>query len=777
MALGTFSGGGLGMGVAFTLVDNFTKTAEKIQAEMGKLDGAADKMAAKVNRSMNLMKGGAAVAAVGAAILAPFVKGLEAASDYTENMNKLEVAFGSYSDKVRNFTDNIALDKVGLGKNQASEMASLFGDMSTGMGFAQKEAANLSIDLVTLAGDLNSFKNLKGDRAQNVLKGIFTGETESLKGIGVVMTQAALDAHLATKGINKSFKDLSQVDKVRTRMEFVQQATKNAANDFENTGDSYANMKRKMVEANNNLSITFGQVLEPVMSRVYGVIGNVIKVFDKLAQSKVGKVVLGLVAALGALLVVGGLTLVMLGGMRFLLLKSASAFGATTKATLIASMANATFAQSLRMIGKAAWASLGPYALIVIAIMAIIAVAVQAWKWMDKGSETMVRFGFILLTALGPIGMIIAGIVGIRRGFRDLAAWDGQGTKTGILGFFMRVAGVIEAVSQIWKSFNGDTFTLTKSLADKLEALGILDWVIRIGTFISRIKAVWNRVVKGFVVGWGVLKGYLMETWGILKSSFQGIGESFTRIFTSIKKAVQPLIDIFHRVTKGMFKTKGSLSFWKKLGDLIGKQIVLNFKIFGFTIKWIIQLVAWLVEGIIWAISKIVEGVMWLAGIWINMWTSISEAAWGFISGLFNIGSSIFNVGVSIVQSLWDGFKSMFPNVADWIESQVSGIFNKMTAPFKWLAEKTGQAWDWATGDYDKDTTNPDTGIKPTPSTPTPVESGTMHENSTKSPTVINNTNNTNNSDKQPIILQTVLDGEVISEKVVENLEMKEARS
>lgn len=777
MALGTFSGGGLGMGVAFKLIDEFTQTAEKIQAEMDKLDGATEKMAAKVNRSMNLIKTGAALTGLGAAILAPFIKGLEAASDYTENINKLEVAFGSYSDKVRQYTDNEALSKAGLGKNQAAEMAALFGDMATGMGVAQGKAADLSIDLVQLAGDLNSFKNLKGDRAQNVLKGIFTGETEALKNIGVVMTQAELDVFVAAKGMGKSFKDLTKEQKIFARYEYIKEATKNAAKDFERTGDSYANMKRKMLGTLNNISITIGQVLEPVASKLFGIVSSIVIALDKFAQTKVGKTILGIVAAMGALFVITGMTMVVMGGMRFMLIKSAGAFNANTKATLVASMANATFAQSLRLVGKAAWASLGPYALIVIAVMAVIAVMVKAWEWIDKGSEKMARFGLVLLGALGPIGWIVAGIVAIRRGFRDLNAWDGQGTKGGVIGFFMKMAGTIETVMQVWRSFNGETFTLTKELTNKMEALGILPWIIKVGTFISRVKAVWNRVVKGFRVGWEVLKGYLVDTWNILKKSFEGIGKSFNRIFSSIKKAFQPLIDIFHDITGGMFKTQGSLDFWKTVGDIVGSSIVGAFKVFGFVLKWIIQLIAWIVEGIVWAVSKIVEGVMWVAGVWMDMWRTIGDAAWNFITGLWDIGTSIYDLGVSIVTSLWEGFKAMFPTVASWLTESFTQVFDKITFPFKWIAEKAGQAWDWATKPYYDDPTDPDTGQPNTPVVD-PTNSGTLHTNSTKSPTVVTTNNNTTNKNQQqPLVLQTVLDGEVISEKVIENLEMKETRS
>ena len=63
-------------------------------------------------------------------------------------------------------------------------MAALFGDMGTSMGIPTEMAANRQLHLVGLTADLASFKNVSNDIASNALKGIFTGEGESLKSLG-----------------------------------------------------------------------------------------------------------------------------------------------------------------------------------------------------------------------------------------------------------------------------------------------------------------------------------------------------------------------------------------------------------------------------------------------------------------------------------------------------------------------------------------------------------------------------------------------------------------
>ena len=51
----------------------------------------------------------------------------------------------------------------------------------------------MSTTLTGLAGDVASFYNITQGEAYTKLKSVFTGETESLKDLGVVMTQTALD--------------------------------------------------------------------------------------------------------------------------------------------------------------------------------------------------------------------------------------------------------------------------------------------------------------------------------------------------------------------------------------------------------------------------------------------------------------------------------------------------------------------------------------------------------------------------------------------------------
>ena len=124
---------------------------------------------------------------------------LDLGSDLAEVQNVVDVAFGpNVSKKINSFAKSAA-QSFGLSETMAKKYAGTFGSMATAFGFSQDQAADMSTQLTGLAGDVASFYNISQDEAYTKLKSVFTGETESLKDLGVVMTQTALDSYVRSR--------------------------------------------------------------------------------------------------------------------------------------------------------------------------------------------------------------------------------------------------------------------------------------------------------------------------------------------------------------------------------------------------------------------------------------------------------------------------------------------------------------------------------------------------------------------------------------------------
>jgi hypothetical protein len=228
---------------------------------------------------------------------------IKMASDFEESMNKVDVAFGKSAESVKEFAST-TLRSYGIAEGSALDMAALFGDMATSMGLSQESAAGMSTSLVALAGDLASFKNIGIKEAQTALAGIFTGETESLKRLGVVMTQANLQAFAYTHGITKKVQAMTEAEKVNLRYNYIIAKTTNAHGDFARTGGGAANQMRIFQETLKELSANFGQIILPVFTKVIKKVNGLLQRFGDMDQStkKIIVVVAALAAAIGPVL-------------------------------------------------------------------------------------------------------------------------------------------------------------------------------------------------------------------------------------------------------------------------------------------------------------------------------------------------------------------------------------------------------------------------------------------------------------------------------------------
>ena len=207
---------------------------------------------------------------------------IKLASDFQESLNKVNVAFGSSSGEVQDFAKT-ALTKFGIARGSALDMAATFGDMSTSMGLSRKDAALLSTDLVGLAGDLASFKNINIEEVTRALSGVFTGETESLKRLGIVMTEVNLKNFAMEQGIKKNIKEMTQAEKVALRFQYVLSVTGNAQGDFARTGGGAANQMRIFSESLKDLGANFGELILPLFTKIITKVNSLIQAFSNLS--------------------------------------------------------------------------------------------------------------------------------------------------------------------------------------------------------------------------------------------------------------------------------------------------------------------------------------------------------------------------------------------------------------------------------------------------------------------------------------------------------------
>lgn len=261
--------------------------------------------------------GGSMTLKVTAPIIAAFTASVKGASDLNETVSKTGEVFKEQSDMVMDWSEG-SIESMGLAQGTALDMASTFGDMGTSMGQTRAEASEMSTSLVQLAADMASFKNISTDRAATALTAIYTGETEALKSLGIVMTQANLEAFALSQGITTQISAMSQAEQVQLRYQYVMAQTANAQGDFVRTGGSLANQSRKLVQSIKQLGESFGKLLLPAVTSVVTTIQGAVQWLteDDSGLKQVILTIAGVVAAIGPLLLVGGKIIKMITGIK-----------------------------------------------------------------------------------------------------------------------------------------------------------------------------------------------------------------------------------------------------------------------------------------------------------------------------------------------------------------------------------------------------------------------------------------------------------------------------
>lgn len=185
---------------------------------------------------------------------------IETASDLQEVQNVVDVSFGKMSYKMERFADT-AIESFGISELAAKQTGSTYMAMAKGMNIADEAASDMAISLTGLSADMASFYNVEQDVAATALKSVFTGETETLKQFGIVMTEANLEAFALSQGITKSYQSMSQAEKVQLRYAYVMKQTALAQGDFARTSDGWANQTRMLSQKWKEFSGIIGTAL------------------------------------------------------------------------------------------------------------------------------------------------------------------------------------------------------------------------------------------------------------------------------------------------------------------------------------------------------------------------------------------------------------------------------------------------------------------------------------------------------------------------------------
>jgi hypothetical protein len=707
----------------------------------GFVDGmdAAAKVAEKGtgNITASLSKVGFDILKVGAIAGAAAVAGLAVAlgstigpaSDLAETVSKVGVVFGDSADEVLAFGKTSA-KALGMSENSALAAAGTYGNLFRAMGMAEEASADMSVGLVSLAGDLASFNNMDPTEVMDALRAGLSGETEPLKRLGVNINQATIEAKAMELGLYDLNGELSVAGKAQASYALIMEQTTLAQGDFARTSKGLANQQRILKASFENVKTTIGTALLPAVNAFMNVVTGIVS--TPAFQEWLAKAVEWLSAV--ATKVVDVIGLLVKGDISGAL---TSVFGSETATKIInvTSAISGFIKQVADFVSNNAEAFKG----------ALIAIAALLGGAMIVTGITKIATAIGTLTS--PVGLIIAavGLLG--------AAWAGnwggiqEKTQAVIAWLTPYVNGAITAISDWWAA-NGATIIATvvatwewikTAISDAIAYIGpivsgaiaaISTWWTENGatiigtitatwtwiqgifqaavdviqpivqnalasisvwwsawgsTVMSGVQNVWNWIVGAFQTYFEVVRAVVETVWGVIQAIWEAYGNKIMAVITNVWTIIQTVFETAFTFIKTLFE---------------GFVLLFNGDVEGFVIK-VTEAFTALWDGIVKIVTLAWDNIKLVAAVAMDAIGLALTAAWEWVKGIF---ASAWEAIVTGVTSAWESFKTALTTLVDnviafftdtnWGEvgmNIINGIVQGIRDAATWL-------WDTVTG-------------------------------------------------------------------------------
>lgn len=621
------------------------KSLKRVSNTVKDLGESVKNMSAKLVTAGSKMTGIGTTLTVGitAPVLAAGKSMVQAASDFEENLNKVDVAFGNSAKSVTEWAEN-ATEQFGLSKNQALETTALFGDMATSMGLTQPAAADMSTSLAGLAGDLASFKNIDIEQAMTALSGVFTGETESLKQLGIVMTETNLEEFAERTG--KVYSEMGQAEKVQLRYNYVMEMTKNAQGDYARTADGTANSLRTFQGAIDNLSIAFGQHLLPIITPVITKMTDLVKKFSE-TDAETQKLILGIsgiAAAMGPALAIIGKMVSSIGTL-------VNAFGPVlSKISALGGIKTA--------LSGVFTALSGPIGIAIAAVSALVAVFAYLMSTNEEFRESVMS---VISTILNAVKPIISSLIPI----------------------IMQVGGIIkETVNSILQA-SAPVLAQIITLLGNVFALimQIVSWIVenilpvivpiieQIAAVVSGVFSTISNVLSGIITALGGIIDFIVgiftgdweRAWNGIKEFFSGIWNAISSFFTGVWDVLVSIVKTAINIIKSVITT-------------------------------------------VWNAIKSVTSTIWnfISGLLTGIWNGLKDAVSSAFNFIKSIITGVWNGIKSATSAVWNGIlgviKGVINGIIGGINGMIRGVVSGINAIIKVLNKLNFKIPDWVPG-------------------------------------------------------------------------------
>lgn len=198
---------------------------------------------------------------------------ITAASDLQETQAKFNVVFKEHAEVANKWAVDFG-KSVGRSEESVKGWMARLQDTFVPLGIARDKAMDLSSSLVTLAVDVASFNNAADADVIRDFTSALVGNHETVRKYGIMISETAIKQEAIRQGINKTYKELTDLEKVQLRYNLIQRGSVDAQGDALRTADSYANQAKRLKANITDLAAEIGGPLMTELTHFVTLLNN-----------------------------------------------------------------------------------------------------------------------------------------------------------------------------------------------------------------------------------------------------------------------------------------------------------------------------------------------------------------------------------------------------------------------------------------------------------------------------------------------------------------------
>lgn len=238
------------------VIFNFKGNTDDIEKSSSKIGSKVKSLASGV------LKG---TAVIGTALTGVTAKAVTMAGDLEQQIGGTKAVFGDFASNVQSMSQS-AFNSMGLSANDYMATINKMGALMQGSGLDIETSMNLSAKAMQRASDVASIMGIDIDSAMESIAGASKGNFTMMDNLGVAMNATTIEAYALSKGINKSYNEMSKAEQVQYAMEMFLEKSAYATGNYAKENETFAGSLQTMKASISNLMAGTGDLNDVIVS-------------------------------------------------------------------------------------------------------------------------------------------------------------------------------------------------------------------------------------------------------------------------------------------------------------------------------------------------------------------------------------------------------------------------------------------------------------------------------------------------------------------------------